>query len=425
MKKINILCLATLLFAAGCGKESPFDPEKNDGEGQILKSAIAVDMKVDETIRKKVNTRADVTTDDFTVIFTKEGELAPTKKFKYSEMPDIVSLPAGDYICAATYGENRLAEWDSPYFVGVSDSFTVNPYEITSYVAPIECRLENIKVTIDFDSNLKATMSEDSYVEVKVGSSSSLKYGIAEAETSKAGYFMHTAETTLVATFIGKVDGVDVSETKSLNNVNKGNHYKITFKKHAGSDPTGGTGTLGVEVDATVKVVNVERNIQIEDEKLLDDSERPREDPVNPNPVNPNPELPTAKAPEIVGLGAVKLDEVNDGNQLTECQIKIYSYAENGIEELYCDIESPTLTPDELALVGLASHLDLAVTPEDLQTPLGRLGFPINQKGQKEVDFNITDFLPLLQALGEGEHHFVITIKDANGSSTRHLIIKY
>ena len=108
MKKSYIFSfLAAAALVTGCSKENPFGGE-NSGEGQVLKSALAMELNTDENIRQKPATRADVSLDDFTVVFTKDG--VPVAKYKYSEMPEVVSLPAGDYTCSATYGENRIAE---------------------------------------------------------------------------------------------------------------------------------------------------------------------------------------------------------------------------------------------------------------------------------------------------------------------------
>lgn len=439
MKKLYIYTLAAAaMIATGCSKEDPFTGSTNETEGQILKSAIAVDMKVDETVRQNIRTRADVSLDDFTVIFTKPGSETPVKKYKYSEMPDVVTLPTGDYTCTATYGENRIAEWESPYFLGVSDTFTVNPYEITSYVAPIECRLNNIKVTIEFDPVLKSRMSQDSYVEVKVGANSGLNFTLAESEAGKAGYFMHTAESTLVATFNGKIDGVNAVETKSMKNVAKGNHYKITFKLHDHSgDPTGDS-DAEVKIDANVTITDIERNIDIADEPLLDDSERPTEEPETPGPGPDEPSAwdgPSVEAESPLKLPAKDEWEAIDGVVSFECAYTVSDPAsahvvlnfesKSGFEEFYAEINSPNLTPDELAGVGLASHLDLVNDEEGLWDALNGLGLPTNVGGLKSSKFDISTFMPLLAVFGAGTHEFEIHVKDASGELVVKLVLTF
>lgn len=424
MKKSYILTvMSAALMLAGCGKEMPFEPGES-GEGQILKSALAVDLKADETIRQSISTRAgELNINEFTVVFTRDGQSQPYASYKYADMPDIVVLPIGDYTCTAYYGENRIAEWENPYFMGQSEKFSIAQNEITSYIDPIECRLENIKVTIELDPLLKSSMSADSYVEVKVGANSGLNFTTSEIGEGKAGYFMHTAETTLVATFYGDIDGNRTVESKSYKNVEKGNHYKITFKLHNGGQGSA-TGDIDsdIRVDASVSVTDVERDIQVEDD-VLDDSERPKEDPDDPTP--PGPSDP--KAPEIIGVAPINIDGVNVikiGDSDASCILNVKSTAEGGFTTFYCDIESPDLTPEELAGVGLSSHIDI-VSPGDLEGALQGLGLPVNVGGQKEVEFNLTAFLPLLGVFGEGQHSFVLTVGDANGTTVKTLILKF
>jgi len=425
MKKSYILpILAAGLLFTGCSKENPFGGESTT-EGQVLKTALAVTLNTDETVRQQAATRGDVNLNDFTVVFTKGG--APVAKYKYSEMPEVVTLPAGEYTCSATYGENRVAEWESPYYLGQSGTFVVEPMEITSYIDPIECKLENVKVTVTFDPVLVSRMSPDSYVEVKVGANEGLKYTTVEADSGKAGYFLHTAETTLVATFYGTIDGSKTTETKSYKDIQRGCHYKLNFKLHTGGEGEG-TGDANGEVvlDATVTTVDVERDVTVEDEPMVPDwSEHPGHGTDEPDP-GPGPDDPKAEAPTITAEAPVNLDIVNDGPSLTSCVLNIHSSAEGGITGLICDIDSPLLPKEDLeSVAGLSDHLDLVNTNPAYIESLTNFGFPYNVGGQNDVKFNISGFMGLLGALGEGEHHFILTVTDANGTTTRTLKIKF
>lgn len=425
MKKSYILPLfAAAVLATGCSKEDPFGMDY-ESSGQFLKSALAVDIDADG-IDVRTTRAAEANVDDFTVLFNSD-ELAQPIKYRYGDMPEIVTLPAGTYTVTATYGENREADWENPYFLGTSEEFNVVPMEITSYVEPIICTLENVMVSIDFDSALRQHMSKDSYIEVKVGQSSSLKYGVEEADAKKAGYFKHSEEKTLVAVFHGIVDGSEITETRSMKDIEKGNHYKITFKLHQGAD-SDFSGSVGgqLEVDATVTVVNVETNVPFIEDELLDDSERPSEseDPGQGGEDNPQqPDDPTAPQPEILPQGAVDLNGLNKLDELDECVLKIYSHHDNGITALSCDIVSELLTTDVLQELGLDTHLDLVNTPESMQTGLQGLDLPYCVKGEKQVVFNITKFITILSGMSDpGQvHQFVITVTDANGTCTKTL----
>ena len=137
--------LSVALLTGGCSKEAPFNIVTEEGEGQILKSALNVDLRdgeLDQTIVR--GTRGDIVYDDFKVTFTKDGASAPTSTYRYGDMPEIVTLDKGAYVATATYGENLDAEWENPYYVGRSDAFSIKPGEITDNVGEIVCRLENI-----------------------------------------------------------------------------------------------------------------------------------------------------------------------------------------------------------------------------------------------------------------------------------------
>lgn len=423
MKKSYIFSFVAVaaLAMSSCSKDEGFSGEKG-GEGQLLKAALSMDVKDDATIRKNAPTRAGVSADDFTVVITQAGHSEPTAKYLYAEMPEVVTLPAGKYTVIATYGENRNAAWESPYYIGKSEEFEIVAYEINSYIDPIECRLDNVMVSVEFDADLRANMSDDSYVEVKVGDNEGLKYTLAEADAKKPGYFKHVGETTLVATFHGTVDGTPAEEIKTLASVEKGNHYRITFKRHTHGGDATGSAQADVNVDASVTITNVERNVDLAEDQPLDDSERPNEsDPVGP--VNPDPGQ-TEEAPAVTAQAPIDLSKANVVAAGTNCVINITSSAADGITGFVCDIESPTLTPEELEGVGLSSHLDL-VNPGSLQGTLNGLGLlqGSSVKGLKSVEFNLTGFIPMLAALGPGTHNFVLSVSDANGTTTQTLTL--
>lgn len=422
-KSYFIPFIAAGLLVSSCSKENPFDSEYQ-GEGQFLRSALSMSI-ADESRRQAMPTRAEANVDDFTVIFTKDGEAQPVAKYLYGEMPEVIVLPAGTYTCTATYGEDRQAEWDSPYYEGKSETFDIIANEINSYVEPIVCRLANVMVSIDFDYSLRQAMSSDSYVEVKVGSSSSLNYGVAEADASKAGYFQNKGETTLTAVFHGTVNGAQTVETKTLDGVVSGNHYRITFKLHAGDNGDGSGDVDGtVSTDASVTIIDVERNIEIsDDDEILDDSERPTEgsdeNPEQPGGDDPTPPV-SGEAPTIEGLGSINLDGVNINPE--ECSLVVKSTADGGITGFTCEITSTN--PDfDVTQASLDPILDL-VNPGEMEGPLEGLGFPVNIGGQKEVTITIQKmFLDMLCGSFDGIHSFVLTVTDANGTTVKTLKI--
>lgn len=420
--------LSVALLTGGCSKEAPFNIVTEEGEGQILKSALNVDLRdgeLDQTIVR--GTRGDIVYDDFKVTFTKDGASAPTSTYRYGDMPEIVTLDKGAYVATATYGENLDAEWENPYYVGRSDAFSIKPGEITDNVGEIVCRLENIKVSINFAPILTQEMDASSFVEVKVVSgdhdAKGLRFTKSEENRGSAGYFRYVEGVSLVATFNGLVEGVKVSETKSIAKVEKGNHYKITFKLHTQGGENQGDANVDMKVDASVTVTNVERNVDLEEDEILDDSERPTEGPETPGgPDNPQPPTPGGN-PEIIGVAPIDIDAINEIDGSLPVGLKVTSSATGGFQEFKVVIDSPDLTPEELESVGLSDNLNLAETPEQFAVPLANFGFPINVKGKDEADIEIsTMLLGMLKAVGAGHtHKFILTVTDANGTTEKTL----
>ena len=103
-----------------------------------------------------------------------------------------------------------------------------------------------------------------------------------------------------------------------------------------------------------------------------------------------------------------------------------------GFIEFYADIESPALTPQELASVGLSSHLDLVNEEmnkdgDSIWEILSGLGLPTKVKGSKDVEFDISGFMDLLGAIAESgsQHKFIIHAKDSNGELIVNLVLNF
>lgn len=418
-----------MIFTA-CSKEDPFRGG-SEGNGSLAKSALLMEVKDDALNLTRAD--ADVNLDDFNVLLFKEGNSQPYAKYKYGEMPEVVTLPAGSYTCTATYGEDRQAEWESPYFLGSSEAFEVKAGEITSDIGRIVCTLENVMVTINFDASLRSVMSPDSYVDVKVGDSASLQFGTAEADAKKAGYFKHNKEISLVAVFHGSINGVETVETKSLADVAKGCHYNITFRLHngGGADATGDA-DADVTVDASVSVTDVARDVELPDDELLDDSERPTEGGEDPQP--PTPPVPGGEAPTIKLNGGELADTPYAGSSMTTCVLTMKSESEGGFTTFICNIKSEVLEP-ELPSMGLPTHIDLA-HPEKMEIPedhtleevmgiLEGFKFPTDVAGKKEATVDLSDFIGLMAALGPGQHAFELIVGDANGETVKTLTLNF
>lgn len=443
-KFLSIWAAAALIGLSGCEKESFFNTD--DGEGQLNCRSLSVDY-----INSGRETRAGVNVGDFTVDFINESNTV-VKSFLYSEMPEVVSLPVGEYTIHAEYGDNPDAEWDAPYYIGESkNKFTIQAGKITDNVDPVECELSNIRVRVNIDDLGLGIVGNDAKVVVRAGDSGSLTFDKTTAD--KSGYFKYVTDSrTLTATFSGTVDGVYVDAiTRAYDDVAKGNSYVINFtisrpdELEPGDIQIGDDDNDGIHVDASVNVKD--ENIVIDpddpgqDDELVDDM-RPVEDPSTPGGGEEpgggdEPETPVVKGPKIEikseGLELNKQCNVDklivgqddDGNPKYYLAFNVVSEAEGGLTEFKIVIDSTTLTPEELENVELSDELDL-INPGDLKEALEGLGFPTeeNVAGKSLCEFDISQFIPLLNMLGSGVHSFNLTVTDANGTTTGAIIIE-
>lgn len=131
-------------------------------------------------------------------------------------------------------------------------------------------------------------------------------------------------------------------------------------------------------------------------------------------------------APQIIWVG-YNIDERQTITSDTTCKIRVV--APLAIQDFEIEIKSNTLTPEELAGVGLASEFSL-VTSTDMLESLAGLGFPVGDEvyGQTlitEDKLDITNFLSILSMLGSGDHDFVMTVTDMEGNVTTKTVMMH
>lgn len=416
MKQYTILPLAAglLLSLSACDKEQPFGPA-HEGDGFLDRTALDLELKNEQRLVRS----GSVDVADCRIEIYQSGTETPVRTYRYGDMPEIVTLPVGEYMVRATYGENAVAAWDAPYYKGES-SFAIEADKITSDIDPVVCTLSNVRVTIEFDPTLVSHMGSDAKVIVKTGSQGTLDYTIADQDRS--GYFAYEPGSSLTATFSGPIDGYEVVETKAYDKVEAGTHYHVTFRLHTLDDTDPGDINIGegLTVDATVEKMDMTGDITPETPTEKDDM-RPEEGSTPTPPGPDDPKVDIEKAIDVSG-SSIDLSQVHDADQLAAdgTPVVILVRTQKPITGFTCDIISDTLTPDELDGVGLAPHLDL-VNPGEYEDALSGLFFnggPVKVAGETEVPFELTTFMPLLGALGSGNHRFDLVVTTDDGTRT-------
>lgn len=469
MKKLYIGILG-LLGLVSCSNEAPFESEYAKGTGRVLTSALSVEVK-NQTPTARAAENGVPEAKDFQVDFylTSDEENAVSHYDSYGMMPEIVVLPAGEYIVKVTYGgeygaSNVNAAFEKPYYEGKSDKFTVEVDKIVDTIEPIICELANIRVKIVFDQSLtNDSNNRNMNVAVHVGGSGTiLNYTPA---TTQDGYFAYaTGSTTLAATFTGIVEEENVSVTKSIQGVQPGNYYIITFSLRSAdaADPgnidPGNSGDFKIDASVIYKDLNDDESYDDDSNwqdgnEYLDDDLRPEngetnkpgeddpstgddepngdDEPGEDNPGegqdNENSTLKVTVTPE----GQIQLGE-NGSNKYSEmptCELKVTS--ETGLTEFKIQIhslEDPDM--DKTLQQVFGEYIDLVNDPQNgAWEMLAGLDPPVQTDlgGEHEVSVTLSNFFPFVAGAFPDNHHtiFKIFIGDETRSETIILNVEF
>ncbi len=243
----------------GCESETGFT--MNPGEGQLNCESLSVDYINQQTRAQEVN---GISVNDFTVDFIETNTPdTPTKTYKkYSEMPEIVTLPAGSYSVKAHYGENEPASWDAPYYNGSLDGINIIAGQITTLPEErtITCHLSNIRVNVNFEDFGKGLIEDDAQVVVSAGEAGTTLTFFKDKtkQEGTVGYFKAvTGSTTITAVFTGTLEKTQVNKAITFSDAAPGKSYTINFTvtKPESSDSQGTiTPGGGINIDTTISV---------------------------------------------------------------------------------------------------------------------------------------------------------------------------
>lgn len=373
-----------------------------------------------------------VDTSDFLVTVTLQGsdEVAVYEgkpcSWTYSAMPQIFTLPVGDYTVTVRSHEPADAAWSMPYYEGAAD-FTVKNNDVT-YIGTVTCNFASVKVEVRFSKELAEAMSNDSKVDVVAGvAGTSLTWTASE---TRYGYFYPADDNpTIIATFTGNIKGQTVSATKNVTDAKRGNYYIFSFSVNSGNpilpDESGDVTNAGIQIDFEVIESDINQSVRpgetpTDPDKHPDTEEWPEEP--GPGPDNPdNPDEPKDENIEMIPNG-IDLDNINQAIKGNTYEMTFKS--KTPITNIIVEIISDYLTPDFLSGVGLSNKFDLAY-PGDLSEGLQGIGFKTGSDiiGATEVPFVLTELIPLLNADPNIEiHTFRVTIKAEEGNEyTREL----
>lgn len=268
-----LLAAAALTALSGCDKENI--NWGSSGEGRLDCSSLTVDY-----INSGRHTRADVDINKFDVKFVNTESGSTVRSYKYAEMPDIVVLPAGSYRAVASLGDNPVAEWDAPYYLGET-TFSITAGQITDDIDPIECELKNMRISVNISDMDLGMLGSDVTVKVEAGKNGTMIFD--KTTEGKSCYFRYDeGSTTITATLSGTIDGTyRTLEPRIYTNAAPGNSYAINFtvNKPDNAEP-GNIGTDGITVDTTIEIRDENHVIDLTnpDAGVITDDMRPAEE---------------------------------------------------------------------------------------------------------------------------------------------------
>ena len=413
--KISIMITAGVMALAAVSCSETSDAPVTGATGTLSLKSMGVSVDTSTEVHSRAG---EIDLNPFLVtIVPVSGEGTPTT-YTYGTMPEVLTLPLGDYRVDVESHRVEKAAWDAPYYKGSSAVFKIEDNKVTE-IGVISCKFASLKVTVAYTDQLKALLGSDVTVNVEANDEGSLIY---TPEETRAGYFeVIEGSTTLAATFAGTVDGAYSTNVKTFTGVKPGVHYILTYSVKAGPTPPDQTGSVnpGIEIDSQLSEENVTGSVDPGDDPLLPDGDRPGQKPDTPTPPDvPNPpvgeETISFLNPDGSDFDSAKTYTASTWTGDFIVNIK----ADDGIAHLLVKIDSDGLTKDFLQSVMLDDEFDLAY-PGDLSEGLGGLGFPIGDQvvNQTSVDFNITQFIPMIPIVPGGITYanFIITVTDNKG----------
>ena len=421
------------LFAAlmvGCGSEGLENHEQEiANKGKLSIEALTLDCRIDESdpdvgLLSKKSTRGEVAVDNFDcTIINSENEVVLS--FKYGERPtEAIELETGDYIFKIVSGEVPNAAWDTPVY-GATKAFKIVRNETTT-ISEIVCSLMQIKVSVSYSEDLLERLGKQTITTVSVGQNS-LEYALTE---NRAGFFLAANASNTINLCIKGTYAADKQNFKAIEmnkevlNVKVGQHSKIHFYiEHAAE----GNINVGVTIRDWVTDEIVPCNVadKVVEEEWTDGGNNGDNEGGNDDPES------TVEDPSIVWDG----HDISQREQIVSgLDVDLLISASKGIKEFYVKIESASLTPVELAGVGLCDILNLCYPNQsydsnnpgvfiDVEEPLRGLGFAVAEDvvNKNFVKLSITQFMSVLMAVSGTDlkhHDFVLTVVDNEGNTT-------
>ena len=418
--------LAAVAFvAAGCVNEEPPykeepKPTPGDATGFLSVSGLSMRVVYDETDVRPDDTsdqtqspqavsgtRAEQPDVDGFIVEILDADNAQVFKKTYAELKqqlaEPMELPVGAYRMEVRSKESTPdVAWEHPVY-GATSSFTISKAQ-TTQLEEVVCTLQNIKVTVDYSSELAGMLADTSKATISLGQTSQ---EFLKTETRAAYFKSLDIENTLVFNFDGVFAGTDIPAqfSKQITGVKAGQWRKISVVINYADK-----GTLLFQV-------TVDNNIIQDNSFVVDGTDNLLEELLE-DPSAPALAWPGHDMSKPFMLTDAMFDD--NGNCIEPFVFDLAS--PNGIESLRVNIASTSSQfMASMAAIQLPETFDLCAL--DASSPAGIIlkgfGYPVGGelKGQQAKSFNIAGQIKALYEF-DGTHTFSFDMTDAKGVST-------
>ena len=418
--------LAVAAFvAAGCVNEEPPykeepKPTPGDATGFLSVSGLSMRVVYDETDVRPDDTsdqtqspqavsgtRAEQPDVDGFIVEILDADNAQVFKKTYAELKqqlaEPMELPVGAYRMEVRSEESTPdVAWEHPVY-GATSSFTISKAQ-TTQLEEVVCTLQNIKVTVDYSSELAGMLADTSKATISLGQTSQ---EFLKTETRAAYFKSLDIENTLDFNFDGVFGDTDIPAqfSKQITGVKAGQWRKISVVINYADK-----GTLLFQV-------TVDNNIIQDNSFVVDGTDNLLEELLE-DPNAPALAWPGHDMSKPFTLTDAMFDD--NGNCIEPFVFDLAS--PNGIESLRVNIGSTSSRfMASMAAIQLPETFDLCAL--DASSPAGIIlkgfGYPVGGelKGQQAKSFNIAGQIKALYEF-DGTHTFSFDMTDAKGVST-------
>lgn len=413
--------LAVAAFvAAGCVNEEPPykeepKPTPGDATGFLSVSGLSMRVVYDETdVRPDdtsdqtqspqavSSTRAEQPDVDGFIVEILDADNAQVFKKTYAELKqqlaEPMELPVGAYRMEVRSEESTPdVAWEHPVY-GATSSFTISKAQ-TTQLEEVVCTLQNIKVTVDYSSELAGMLADTSKATISLGQTSQ---EFLKTETRAAYFKSLDIENTLDFNFDGVFADTNIPAqfSKQITGVKAGQWRKISVVINYADK-----GTLLFQV-------TVDNNIIQDNSFVVDGTDNLLEELLE------DPNAPTLAWPgHDMSKPFTLTDAIFDDNGNCIEPFVFDLASPNGIESLRVNIGSTSSRfMASMAAIQLPETFDLCAL--DASSPAGIIlkgfGYPVGGelKGQQAKSFNIAGQIKALYEF-DGTHIFSFDMTDA------------